>query len=108
MKNINNYTQLIGRVGKSVDLKEFETGNKKASFSLATNESYNDKNGKKVEKTYWHNIIAWGNVAGWMKDSLDKGDRVLVQGKLTHRKYENTNGEARYITEIVAGEFMKM
>ncbi len=108
MKNINNNVQLIGRVGKSVDFKEFETGMKKASFSLATNEYYNDKDGKKVEKTYWHNIIAWGNVAGWIKDSLDKGDLVLVQGKLTHRKYEDANGDAKYITEVVTREFMKV
>ena len=107
MKNLRNSVQLIGNLGQDVELREFETG-KKASFTLATHDYYTDKNGEKQEKTEWHNIVAWSNLAQWMNDRLSKGDRVLIQGKLTYRKYDDKDGNTKYITEIVASDFINL
>jgi len=108
MKTLKNYVQLIGNLGQDVELKEFDNGNKKASFTLATSDNFIDKNGEKIENTQWHNIVAWGNLANWMTDSLGKGDQVMIQGKLTHRKYTDKNGDTKYFTEIVSSDFMKI
>ena len=108
MKTLKNHVQLIGNLGQDVELREFDNGSKKANFTLATSEKYTDKNGEKIEDTQWHNITAWGKIATWINDSLAKGDYVMIQGKLTHRKYEDKDGNTKYFTEIIAGEFMKL
>lgn len=108
MKTLKNYVQLIGNLGQDVELKEFDNGNKKASFTLATTERYTDKTGEKIENTEWHNIVAWGKLANWITDSLGKGDQVLIQGKLSHRKYTDNTGNTKYFTEIITSEFMKI
>ena len=108
MKTLKNFVQLIGNLGQDVELREFDSGSKKANFTLATHESYKDKNGEKVEKTEWHNIVAWGKPAEWMKDSLKKGDQVMIQGQINYRKYEDKEGITRYITEINTNEFLKI
>lgn len=108
MKTLRNYVQLIGNLGQDVELKEFESGKKKASFSIAINEYFTGSNGEKTEKTEWHNIVAWGNLAEKMTDTLGKGDQVLIQGTITNRKYEDNSGNTKYITEIVAGDYVKI
>ncbi|HHH53456.1 MAG TPA: single-stranded DNA-binding protein [Bacteroidetes bacterium] len=108
MKTLKNFVQLIGNLGQDVELREFDSGSKKASFTLATNEGYTDKNGEKVEKTEWHNIVAWGKPAEWMKNSLKKGDQVMIQGQINYRKYEDKEGIVRYITEINTNDFLKI
>ena len=108
MKTLKNFVQLIGNLGQDVELREFDSGTKKATFSLATHDYYTDKNGEKVEKTEWHNIVAWGKPAEWMNESLKKGDHVLIQGQITYRKYEDQSGNTKYITEINTNEFMKI
>jgi len=108
MKTLRNFVQLIGNLGQDVELREYESGSKKATFSLATNEYYKDNKGETVEKTEWHNIVAWGKTAELMTDYLGKGDRVIIQGKITNRKYEDSTGKTRFITEIVAGDFIKL
>lgn len=108
MKTLKNTVQLIGNLGQDIEYKEFDSGKIRASFTIATHDYYTDKNGEKVENTEWHNIVAWGKLANWMNDTIKKGDYVLVQGKLTYRKYEDANGNTKYITEIVASEFMNL
>ncbi len=108
MKNLRNNVQLIGNLGQDVELKEFDSGKKRASFTIATHDYYTDKNGEKQESTEWHNIVAWGKLADWMSDSLCKGDYALIQGKITYRKYEDKDAITRYITEIVASEFISL
>jgi len=108
MKTLRNYVQLIGNIGQDVELREFDSGKKKASFSIATSEQFTNKDGEKTELIQWHNVAVWGNLANVVKDSLSKGDHVLIQGKLTHRKYEDNNGNTKYFTEVVASEFMKI
>lgn len=108
MNSIRNSVQLFGNLGKEVDLVNFDSGKMKAAFSLATNEYYKNNKGEKVQETYWHNVVAWGRLAENMKNVLDKGSQVFVKGKLVSRSYEDKSGSTRYITEIVANEFVSV
>lgn len=108
MKNIKNNVQLIGNLGKDVELITFDSGNKKAVLTLATNERYKNNKGEKVEETHWHNIVAWGNLADNMAEVLSKGMEVVINGKLANRSYETKDGQKRYITEVIAREFLKV
>jgi len=106
MNNIRNSVQLIGNLGKEVDFKNFDSGSTKAAFPLATNEYYKNNKGEKVQETQWHNIVAWGRIAQNMKNFLDKGSEVMVKGKLVSRSYDDKEGNKRYVTEIVAYDFL--
>ena len=108
MNNLRNSVQLIGRLGKDVDLYSYDSGSTKAAFTLATNDFYKNNNGEKVQDTQWHNIIAWGKVAENMKSFLEKGSEVVVKGKLVSRSYEDKEGNKKYVTEVVANEFLSM
>ena len=77
-----NKVILIGRLGKDPEVKTLENGTKRASFSLATNEFYRDKEGNKIENTEWHNIICWRNLAEIAEKYLTKGKLIYVEGKL--------------------------
>lgn len=106
MNQLRNSVQLIGRVGQSPEFKNFDNGNL-IKFSLATNEYYN-KEGEKVQDTQWHNIIAWGKTAQHMERIIEKGNEVLVKGKLTYNKYEDKDGNTRYMPQVVVNEFIKL
>jgi single-strand DNA-binding protein len=106
MKSLRNSVQLIGRLGKDPEVKDFEN-RKKASFSIATTESYKNQKGEKIEDTQWHNIVIWGKLAGIAEKYLKKGHEVAVEGKLIHRVYE-ANGEKRYITEINVNDLVML
>lgn len=104
MSSFNNRVQLIGNLGADPEIKTLENGNKVANFSLATNESYKDSKGEKVEQTEWHNIVAWGKVADIVENYCSKGKEIGVVGKLTHRSYETKEGDKRYVTEVKLSE----
>ena len=106
MKNLRNRVQLIGNVGKEPQVRSFESGKTMASFSMATTETYLDQNGKRVNDTQWHQIIAWGKTANFIESYLDKGNRIAVDGKLVHRSYNDKEGSTKYITEVVVNEIM--
>ncbi len=95
-----NTVKLIGNVGREVNVRELGN-NKLATFSLATNETYTNKNNELVKNTTWHNIVAWGKAAGVCEQILSKGKLVSVEGKLNYRSYENKEGKTVYVTEIV-------
>ncbi len=107
MNTLKNSVQLIGRLGKDVELINLENGNKLAKFSLATSDYYKNTKGDKVEDTQWHNIIAWGTTAEYMSKILVKGNEVIIKGKLTYGKYDK-DGTTRYTTDIIAREFHKI
>lgn len=88
------------------EIKDLEKGKKLAKFSVATTESYRNSEGKQVKETQWHNIIAWGGTATIAEKYLTKGREVAIQGRLTHRSYDDKNGNTKYITEIVANEIV--
>jgi single-strand DNA-binding protein len=99
MKSVRNSVQLIGRLGKDPEVKIFGKS-QKATFSIATSETYKNAKGEKVEDTQWHNIVIWGKLADIAGQYLKKGAEVAVEGKLVHRAFETDKGEKRYITEI--------
>jgi len=98
--NMRNSVRLIGNLGTSPELKELPSGKKLAKITLATNERYKDGEGNVVTETQWHNLIAWGKQAEYASRNLDKGNEVVVEGKLTNRSYTDKEGQKRYITEI--------
>jgi single-strand DNA-binding protein len=104
MNTLRNKVQLIGRLGQNPEVKTLENGNKLARFSLATNESYKNKKGEKVETTQWHHVIAWGNTATIIEKYVTKGQEIAIEGKLNNKSYDDKNGTTHYITEIIASE----
>ncbi len=97
-----NKVILIGNLGKDPDIRTLENGTKVGSFTLATNENYKDKNDTWQTITEWHNIVVWRGLAEKVERELKKGSLVYVEGKLTHRRYQDKEGIERSTTEIVA------
>ena len=107
MKSLRNSVQLIGRLGKDPEVKVFGD-TKKASFSIATSDSYKNQKGEKVEDTQWHNVVIWGKLAGVAEKYLKKGQEVCIEGRLVHRDYENEKGERKFITEINVNDMVML
>lgn len=103
---MKNSAQLIGNVSQEPEIKTFETGRKLANITIATNDVYYKENGDKVEKTEWHRVTAWGKTADIIEKYVTKGKEVAVEGKLTHRSYDDKEGNKRYITEVVINEIL--
>ncbi|MBC5835671.1 single-stranded DNA-binding protein [Flavobacterium sp. F372] len=103
---MKNSVQLIGHVGQEPEIKTLETGRKLANITIATNDVYYKENGDKVEKTEWHRVTAWGKTAEIIEKYVTKGKEVAVEGKLTHRSYDDKEGNKRYITEVVINEIL--
>jgi len=96
-----NKVILVGNVGKDPEIRRFEN-NIKASFSLATSETYTPKGGDKVTQTEWHNIVAWRRLAELSENYIRKGSQILIEGKLRYRSYDDKDGNKRYIVEVEA------
>jgi single-strand DNA-binding protein len=96
---------LIGRLGKDPEVKRLENGAAVAKFTMATDESYKDKDGNKVEQTEWHNVVCWRTQAEMAEKYLKKGMLIFVEGKLTHREYQDKDNQKRHFTEVVANTF---
>ena len=103
-----NRVILIGRLGKDPEVRRLETGAVVAKFSLATNESYKDKEGNRVDQTEWHNVVVWRTQAEIAEKYLKKGMLVYVEGKLTHREYTDKDNQKKYFTEVVANNFQML
>ena len=108
MNALRNKVQLIGRLGKDAETITFEDGKVKARFPLATNEHFRNKEGEKVERTQWHDVVAWGGLAEVAGQHLRKGLEIAVEGRLTYRTYEDGEGQTRSITEVVANEMLML
>ena len=100
-----NKVILVGNLGRDPEVMTFENGIKKATVSMATTESYKNKEGNWVDQTDWHNIVLWR----WLAEkNLIKGDQVYVEGKIKNRSYDDRDGNKKYITEIVADKVLKL
>lgn len=108
MSTLRNKVQLIGHVGNDPEIKTLDGGRKLAKLNVATNESYKNDKGEKVEETQWHSLIAWGKTAEIIEKYVVKGKEIAIEGKLTHRSYEDKNGEKRYVTEVVIDELLML
>lgn len=103
-----NKVQIIGTLGRDPEMKYLPSGSAVVSVSVATDESYNDKNsGQKVEKTEWHRLTAFGKVAEIIGQYLKKGSKAYFEGKLRTNEYEK-DGVKRYSTEIVVNDMMML
>jgi len=108
MNTLRNKVQLIGRLGQNPELRSFENGKAVAKFSMATEDSYRDASGKKITETQWHNIAAWGNLAKIAEKYLIKGSEVAVEGRLTHKTYDDKDGKKCYFTEVVLNDMVML
>ena len=106
MNTLRNKVSLIGRLGAQPEVTTLETGRVLARFNIATREDYKDKNGQWHENTQWHTVNAWGKIAERAKNVLNKGQEVIVEGRLVHQSYETKAGEKRQSTIIEATEFL--
>jgi single-strand DNA-binding protein len=102
---MKNRVQLIGHVGNDPEVKSFE-GGKVANVNIATNETYTNKKGEKVEQTEWHRIVAWDKNADIIEKFVTKGKEIAIEGKLSTRSYDDKDGNKRYITEVVVSDIM--
>ncbi len=103
-----NKVILIGNLGKDPEVRHLENGTAVANFSMATSESYKDRNsGERKTITEWHNIVLWRGLAEVAEKYLKKGDQVYIEGKLKTRSWEDKDGNTRYTTEVV-GDNMTM
>jgi single-strand DNA-binding protein len=106
--SINRVT-LVGNAGKDAEIRYTGTGKGVASFSVATTDSWTDKtSGQKQERTDWHNVVAWNWLAEYCNENVKKGKRVLVEGRLQTRSYDDKDGVKKYVTEIEASTVMTM
>lgn len=103
-----NKVMIIGRIGKDPEVKYTQSGACVANFSVATDESYKDKQGNKVEQTEWHRCTVWGKQAEFVNKYLGKGRLVYVEGSLQTRSWEDQQGNKRYVTEIKAMRIQAM
>jgi len=97
-----NKVMLIGRLGRDPEVRYSQSGGTIVNLSLATDESYTDRDGNKVDKAEWHRVTAFNRTAENCKNYLRKGSLVYVEGNLQTRKWQDQQGQERYITEIRA------
>lgn len=97
-----NKAVLIGNVGNTPEIKTLESGAKVVSLSIATNESYTNKAGEKVEQTEWHRIEGWNYIAEAIEKHVKKGDRIYIEGKISTQRWNDEQGYERNATKIRA------
>lgn len=102
-----NKVILVGNVGRDPEVKYLEQDVPVARFTLATSESYRAKNGERIESTEWHNIVLWRGLAKVAEQYVKKGSKLYLEGKITHRQYEQ-EGVTKYFTEIVANNMVML
>lgn len=105
MATLRNRVQLVGNLGMDPEIKSFDKGRKLAKFTMATHETFG-VNGQQREETQWHNVVAWGKQADIAQQFLNKGSKVAIEGRLTHRQYEDKEKQTRYVTEVVLSSYL--
>ena len=105
MNSLQNTVNLIGRIGIKPVIRTFTNGVKLAKFSLATNETIYDPNGKSI-KTQWHNIVAWGRKAELIEKYVKKGQMLAIEGKLINKVLTDLNGKKSKLTQIQVEEVL--
>ncbi len=108
MNTLRNSVRLVGNLGMDPEVKSFDNNKKLARLSIAINESYKNDKGEKITETQWHNVVMWNTQAKFAEDYLKKGDEIAVEGRLSSRSYTDKDGNKRFVTEVVANEFIKL
>ena len=106
MNDFRNRVQLIGNLGMDPEVVTFESGNKLAKFTLATNSTYKNQKGETQKEVQWHSVVAWGHQADYAEKQLKKGNQIAIEGRLVYRSYEDKNGNKKYVSEIVLNNFL--
>lgn len=102
-----NRVELIGNLGKDVELKYTPSGTAVAKLTLATNDRYKDKAGEWQDRTEWHNVVLWERLAEIAGEYLKKGGKVFVSGRLQTRSWDDKqSGQKKYMTEIVGQDLI--
>lgn len=101
-----NKVILVGNLGKDPEVRHLEGGIARVSFSMATTETYKDKNGNRVDQTEWHNIVLWRGLAESAEKILKKGMQIYLEGKIQSRTWQDKEGNKRQTTEIVGESFL--
>ena len=104
---INKIT-LVGRLGAEPEVRTLESGAMVAKFGMATSENYKDKAGEWQEQTEWHDVVVWRSLAERAQEYLKKGSLIYLEGKLTHRKWQDKDGNNRKTTEVVGSYYRVM
>ena len=99
-----NKVQIIGNLGADPDLRYMPNGTPVCNISVATTESWKDKDGNLQERTEWHRMVSYRRLAEIIGQNLKKGSQAYFEGKLQTRKWQDERGEDRYVTEIVVKE----
>ena len=102
-----NKVELIGRLGHDPELTTMQNG-QVCNLSLATDESYKNQKGEKVERTEWHRIVTYNKQAEFCANYLERGNLVFIEGRLRTRKWQDRNGNDRYITVIIANRIQPL
>lgn len=97
-----NKVILVGNLGQDPEVRKLESGVSVGRFSVATSESYKDKEGEWRSKTEWHNVVVWRNLAENAERNLKKGMQVYIEGKLSTSKWQDKDGSERRTTDIIA------
>jgi single-strand DNA-binding protein len=100
-----NKVILVGRLGRDPETRFTSGGQAVANFSLATDESYKDRNGERQKRTEWHKIVVWGKQAEIAQQYLKKGSLVFIEGRIQSREWQDKEGQKRTSFEIVATNF---
>ncbi len=100
-----NKVILVGRLGRDPETRYTGSGQAVANFSLATDESYKDRNGERQKRTEWHKIVVWGKQAEIAQQYLKKGSLVFIEGRIQSREWQDKEGQKRTSFEIVATNF---
>jgi len=103
-----NKVILVGRVGRDPEVRHLDNNATVARFTLATNETYKNKNGEKVTNTEWHNLIVWRGLAEIAGRYIKKGTMLYVEGKIRTRSWDDKEGNKRYTTEIEVDNFQML
>lgn len=107
MNVLRNHVQLIGQLGKNIELRQASDGTYLARGVLKTREVYRDDAGEKTVDTQWHKLVGWGTIAEMMHATLSEGASVAIQGRLVHRTFVQNERKVNW-TEVVVREFLQM
>lgn len=105
MEKTVNKVELDGFVGINPEIKTIGNGGKFLRFTLATSQSYKDKDGNWVRNTTWHNVVMWNSVAETAANEIKKGSRITLTGRINNRAFNGKDGAKRYTTEIIVSSY---
>jgi single-strand DNA-binding protein len=106
MSNLRNSVRLVGNLGNEPEIKTIANNKKLAKVSIATNSSFRNDKGEKIEETQWHNLVMWDKNADLTEKYLRKGSEICIEGRLSTRSYTDQTGVKKYFTEIIVNEIL--